>query len=241
MPRNASGRGNRPSGTPEPRWQQKRISQIADHRRPMDQAADLEAAGPMGGDPMVPQEVHKQDGMLGLTDTQWSPACTHMATSDKEDTRVADGAHTHIHSDDHWSPACTHMSTPEDKCNHGARVQDFLADLSDAESVLEFLLDFTKIHDWADGSEIRGRAGFGVFFSHAEYDNINEPVVGAQINNRVEVSAVRAEIRAVRSNTQELCLYSDSKWCLDIFSNLQLYKHRAWMAKGKQPVRYHDI
>ena len=42
-------------------------------------------------------------------------------------------------------------------------------------------------------------------------------------------------------NTQELCLYSDSKWCVDIFSNLQLYNRRGWMAKGKQPVKHHDI
>ena len=42
-------------------------------------------------------------------------------------------------------------------------------------------------------------------------------------------------------NTQELCLYSDSNWCVDIFSNLQLYKRRNWIAKGKQPVRHHDI
>ena len=64
--------------------------------------------------------------------------------------------------------------------------------------------------------------------------------MGPQTNNRVEVLAVRAEIRAVH-NTQEPCLYSDSKWCVDIFSNLQLYKRRGWMAKGKQPVRHHDI
>ena len=42
-------------------------------------------------------------------------------------------------------------------------------------------------------------------------------------------------------NTQEPCLYSDSKWCVDIFNNLQLYKRRGWIAKGKEPVRHHDI
>ena len=40
---------------------------------------------------------------------------------------------------------------------------------------------------------------------------------------------------------QELCLYNDSKWCVDIFSNLQLYKRRGWMTQGKQPLRHHDI
>ena len=96
------------------------------------------------------------------------------------------------------------MSTSEGECNQGALVQDFLADLSDAEYMLEFLLDSTKIHAWANGSKIRGRAGFGVFFPHVEYDNISEPVVGPQTNNRAEVSAVRAGICAVR-NTWELC------------------------------------
>ena len=42
-------------------------------------------------------------------------------------------------------------------------------------------------------------------------------------------------------NTQELCLYSDSKWCVDIFNNLQLYKRRAWIAQGKRPVGHHDV
>ena len=42
-------------------------------------------------------------------------------------------------------------------------------------------------------------------------------------------------------NTQELFLYSDSKWCVDIFNNLQLYKRRAWMTQGKKPVRHHDV
>ena len=56
--------------------------------------------------------------------------------------------------------------------------------MSDAESVLDFLLDSTKVHAWTDGSEIIGRAGYGVYFRHAEYDNISEPVVGPQTNNR---------------------------------------------------------
>ena len=116
----------------------------------------------------------------------------------------------------------------------------FLAGLSDDESVSEFLLEGTKVHAWADRSEIRGQAGFGVYFPPAEYDNISEPVVGPRTNNRADESAVRAGIRAVR-NTQEMCLYSDSKWCVDSFSNLQLYKRRGWMAKGKQPVKHHDI
>ena len=68
---------------------------------------------------------------------------------------------------------CTHMSTSEDECNRGVRVQDFLADVSDAESMPEFLVDPTEIHSWADGSETRGQAGFGVFFPHAKYDNIS--------------------------------------------------------------------
>ena len=34
----------------------------------------------------------------------------------------------------------------------------------------------------------------------------------------------------------ELCLYSDSKWCVDIFNSLQLYECRGWVAKGKSPV-----
>ena len=101
----------------------------------------------------------------------------------------------------------------------------------------EFLLDSTKVHAWTDGSEIGGRAGYRVLAPHAEYGNISEPVVGPQTNNRAEVSAAKARLRAVR-NTQELCLYSDSKWCVDNFNNLRLYKGRAW---GKKPVRRHDI
>ena len=33
----------------------------------------------------------------------------------------------------------------------------------------------------------------------------------------------------------------DDYWCVDIFNNLQVYKRRGWMAKGKQLVRHHDI
>ena len=104
------------------------------------------------------------------------------------------------------------------------------------QSPPEILLHSTKIHAWADGSEIRGQVRFGVFFLHAEYDNISEPVVGPQTNNGAEVSAVRARICAVH-NTQELCLYSDSKWCV-IFLAICSYINAA---KGKQPVRHHDI
>ena len=127
---------------------------------------------------------------------------------------------------------CAHMSRSDDECSQGMRGHDFLTELFDAESVPEFLLNSTKIHAWLDGSEIWGRAGFRVFFAHAKYGHISEPVMSPQPNNRVEVSAVGAGIRAVR-NSEELCLYSDSKWCVDMFSNLQLYERRGWMAKGK--------
>ena len=79
-----------------------------------------------------------------------------------------------------------------------------------------------------------------MYFPHREFPNVSKPVVGAQTNNRVEVSAVRAAIQLV-SDTQELCSYSDSKWFVDIFSNLCTYKRRGWMAQGKKPVRHHDI
>ena len=83
-------------------------SDTTDHRRLMEEAAELEVVGLMGDDPMVPQEVHEHNGMSGQEDTQWSPACMHMATSDDEDERLASGAHTHVHTEEHWSPACTH-------------------------------------------------------------------------------------------------------------------------------------
>ena len=41
--------------------------------------------------------------------------------------------------------------------------------------------------------------------------------------------------------SQELCLYGDSKWCVDIFSNLHVYKFKGWMAQRKKPVRHHDV
>ena len=82
--------------------------------------------------------------------------------------------------------------------------------MSDDESVLDFLLDCTKVRAQVDGSEMRGQAGFGVYFPHTKYENISELVVGPLTNNRAEISAVRAGIRAVH-NTQKLCLYSDSK------------------------------
>ena len=70
---------------------------------------------------------------------------------------------------------------------------------------------------------MRGQTGFGVYFAHTPYENTSESVVGPQTQDRVEVSPVRADIRAV-CNTQELCVYSDSKWCVDIFNNFELYK-----------------
>ena len=69
---------------------------------------------------------------------------------------------------------------------------------------------------------------------------MSRPVVGPQTNNRAEVSAVRAALSAVRGD-QELCMYSDSKWCADIFENLELYKRREWVTQGKKLVRHHDI
>ena len=75
-----------------------KTSETADQRRPMEQVAELEVARPMGDDPIVPQEVHEHDDMLGLEDRQWSPACTHMATPDDEDERLASGVRTHTHT-----------------------------------------------------------------------------------------------------------------------------------------------
>ena len=51
---------------------------------------------------------------------------------------------------------------------------------------------------------------------------------------------MRAAVGAVRGD-QMLCMYSDSKWCVDIFDNLDLCKKRGWMTQGKKLVRHHDI
>ena len=51
---------------------------------------------------------------------------------------------------------------------------------------------------------------------------------------------MRAAIQRV-PDSQDPCLYSDSKWCVDIFSNLRLCNHRGWMVQGKKPVRHHDV
>ena len=127
-------------------------------------------------------------------------------------------------SDDYWLPACTHMSDDEDRTI--ARGQAFLQELSDVEPVPNFFGD-AKVHAWIDGCEIRGRKSV-----------VSQPVVGAQANNRAEVSAARAAMQRVPRSRE---LYSDSKWCVDIFSNLHMYKRRGWMAQGKKSVRHHDI
>ena len=79
------------------------------------------------------------------------------------------------------------------------------------ESVPNFLGD-AKIHAWYGGSEMRGQAAFGVYFPHAEFPNVSEPVESAQTNNRAEVLAIMAAIKRVPES-----LYSDSKWCVGIF------------------------
>ena len=117
---------------------------------------------------------------------------------------------------------------------------DLSLDLSEAESVPDFLLDDAKVHAWVDGFEVRGQAGYGMYFLHGEYPNVSRPVVGPQTSNRAEVSAVRAAVSMVCGD-QELCMYSDSKWCVDIFDNVELYKRRRWMSQGKKLVRHHDI
>ena len=178
-----------------------------DQRGLMEIAEAPAATRPMGDELMIHLgDDQLQEGVLEMSDTedrQWSPTCMHMATSDDEEEHLASGTHTHVHTDDHWLPACTHMSTSKDECSHGMRGQEFLVELSYAESVPEYLLDSTKIHAWVDGSEIRGRAGFGVFSPHAGYENVSEPVVGPETNNRAEVLAFRARIRVVH-NSQEL-------------------------------------
>ena len=79
----------------------------------------------------------------------------------------------------------------------------------------------------------------GGYFPHGEFLNVSQPAVGAQTNNRAEVSAVRAAIQRVPVS-QDPCLYSDA-WCVDVSSNLHVYEHRGWMAQGKKPVRHHDV
>ena len=183
-------------------------------------------------------DVYEQEEMTPTGRGQCSPACTHMAISDKNEVGYMERAQSGLRGDteevrEQWSPACTHMVTSNDDDQLMASsvhththestpdvegLRDFLQDMLHAESVSNFLLDSTKVHVWTDGSEIRGRAGYGVYFPHAKDDNIGEPVVGPQTNNRADVSAAKARIRAVR-NTQKLCLYGDSKWCVHIFNN----------------------
>ena len=179
-------------------------------------------------------------------DTPWSPTCTHMSQSENEmrfPSPPKGGYLAHWmdgHSDDSmeepWSPACTSV----DEQAHVPMTMDPSPDLSDVETVRDFLLDNDKLHVWVDGSEIRGQAGYGVYFPHGEYPNISRPVVGPQTNNRAEVSAVGAAMSAVRGDKM-LCMKSDSKWCVDIFGNLSLYKRRGWMTQRKKPVRHHDL
>ena len=71
----------------------------------------------------------------------------------------------------------------DNKDRNVARGQAFLQELSGVESVPEFLGD-AKVHAWVDGSEVRGQAGFGVYFPHGEFPNVSQPLVGAQTNNR---------------------------------------------------------
>ena len=110
-----------------------------------EQAAVLEVVRPMDDDPMVPQGDNGHGDKSEVEDMHWSPACTHMATSDDNDELIARGAHTHVHTNGHWSPACTHIGALGDEFTKEP-VQCFLAGLSDDESVLDFLLDCTKVH-----------------------------------------------------------------------------------------------
>ena len=50
---------------------------------------------------------------------------------------------------------------------------DLSLDLWEVETVLDFLLDNDKLLAWVDGSEIRGQAGYGVYFPHGEYPKIS--------------------------------------------------------------------
>ena len=47
--------------------------------------------------------------------------------------------------------------------------------------------------------------------------------------------AVRAAMSALHGD-KTVFMYSDSKWCVDSFDNLSLYKRRGWMTQGKKPV-----
>ena len=110
---------------------------------------------------------------------------------------------------------------------------------------LRFFWSFTNFPSLLDPESsallmtFRGQTGLGVYFPHGEFAKVSELVVGTQANNRAQVLAVRAAIQRV-SESQELCLYGDSKWCVDIFSNQCAYTRRGWMAYGKKPVRNHD-
>ena len=71
-----------------------RTSEIADHRRLMDQAASLEAAGPMGDDPMVPQKVQEQAACQGWR-TRDGPRHVRIWPRQTKKTSDWQVAHTH--------------------------------------------------------------------------------------------------------------------------------------------------
>ena len=185
----------------------------------------------------IMQGVEVNEDVAERADSMWSPMCAHMSESDNEQgfpppppqggvfsTPWLSG-HSYDSMEGPWSPTCTHVSTLGDERACAPMAMDLSLDPSEAESVPVFPLDDVKLHAWVDGLEVRGQAGYGVYFSHDEYTNISRPVVGPQANNRAEVLAVRAAVSAVRED-QELCMYSDSYWCVDIFDNLELYKRR---------------
>ena len=125
-----------------------------DHRVQMEQAADLEAAGPMDDDPTVPH-----GDMSEVEDVHRSPACTHVATSDDEDELTARGAHTQVHTNDHCSPACTHINTSNDECRQQQPVQEFLQACRMTNPCLKFCSIALKCMPGRTGRRYGGKQG----------------------------------------------------------------------------------
>ena len=83
------------------------------HQLPIGVAA--ERAG--SDERMGKTDVYKQENMELTECGQWSPSCTHMATSNENEADYMERTQSGLGGEEpmeQWSPVCTHMATPDD-------------------------------------------------------------------------------------------------------------------------------
>ena len=87
-----------------------------------------------------------------------------------------------------------------------------------------------------------GVGGWGVWLRYGDHDKKLNGVEKETTNNRMELMAAIKALEAIKSNTIEIDLYTDSKYVMNgITQWIIAWKQKKWKTASKKPVKNADL